>query len=65
MSAVEPESPASEKGLRRGDVILEVNQQPVPDVRAFNKASKNDPKGVLLLVRRGEAEIFVALKRDN
>lgn len=63
--AVKPESPASEKGLRRGDVILEVNHKSVSDVRTFNKASKSDPKGVLLLVRRGDAEIFVALKRRN
>ena len=62
---VKPESPASIAKLRRGDVILEVNQKPVPNVKAFNEATKSSSKGTLLLVRRGEAEIFVALKKKN
>jgi len=37
---VEPASPAGEAGLRRGDLILEVNQEPVKDVQSFIKKIK-------------------------
>jgi serine protease Do len=62
VSQVEPDSPADEAGIRRRDVILEVNQRPVANVREFSKALSGSDKGALLLVRRGEAEIFVAVK---
>ncbi len=62
---IEEDSAASEAGLRRGDVILEVNQKPVSDANAFEKAVKGAEKGALLLVRRGEAEVFVAVKRES
>jgi len=62
VSQVEPESPADEAGIRRRDVILEVNQRPVANVREFSQALSHSEKGALLLVRRGEAEIFVAVK---
>ena len=62
VAEVEPESPADEAGLRRRDVILEVNQHPVGNVEEFSKALSASKKGALLLVRRGEAEIIVAVK---
>ena len=63
VAAVEPGSAAESAGLRRGDVILEVNQSAVSDVGEFGAAMRGSEKGVLLLVRRGNAEIFVPLKR--
>ena len=59
---VEGDSPAAEAGMRRGDVILEVDQKPVSNVDEFRAALTDQPK-VLLLVRRGEATIFVAVKQ--
>ena len=64
ISGVEPGSPADEAGLRRGDVVLEVNQETVASVEDFRTALGAKPKGALLLVRRGDAEIFVPLKRE-
>ncbi len=64
VAGVESGSAADEAGLRRGDVILEVNRQAVDDADAYKTALKKVEKGknVLLLVRRGENTIFLALK---
>jgi serine protease Do len=64
VAAVEPGSPAAEKGLRPGDVITRVNQEAVANVAeaasALNAARERD-ETALLLVRRGDAQQFVAL----
>jgi len=65
VSGVEPGSISEGAGLRRGDVILEVNQAPVGDVAEFREALENSEKGALLLVSRGGSEIYVALKRPK
>jgi len=64
VTQVEGGAPASEAGLRRGDVILEVNRQGVKDVEAYKKALEAAGKGksLLFLVRRGENTIFLAVK---
>ena len=64
VAGVEPGSTGDDAGLRRGDVILEVNREPVKDVNAYRKALKGAGKGknVLFLVRRGDNSIFLALK---
>ena len=64
--SVEPGSPADEATppLRQRDVILEVNQSPVGDREDFERALDGvDPeKGALFLVRRGDHDLFVAVK---
>ena len=45
VTQVEPGGPAGEAGLRRGDVILEVNRKPVKDAAAYNKAVKAERQG--------------------
>jgi len=64
VSAVEPGSAAEEAGIRRGDVILEVDRKGVRNLDEYKKAIAGVRKGrgVLFLVRRGESTLFLALK---
>ncbi|MBI2996985.1 MAG: PDZ domain-containing protein, partial [Deltaproteobacteria bacterium] len=64
ITAVEPGSPGDEVGLRRGDVILEMDRKPIRSLADYQKAigKSKKGKGVLFLVRRGESTLFLALK---
>jgi len=65
IAGVDPDGPAAGKAIRAGDVIVEVNGAPVstPDevVDAVAKAGRGDRKHVLLLLRSGESNRFVAV----
>ncbi|HMD69038.1 MAG TPA: PDZ domain-containing protein, partial [Chitinivibrionales bacterium] len=62
VTEVDQASQAAGEGIQPGDVIQEVNRQPVASVKDFAKAAKAVKKdgSVLLLIRRGESSIFVA-----
>jgi serine protease Do len=64
VTAVEPGGSADEAGIRRGDVIVEVDRKPVRGVEDYRKAIGGSRKGrgILFLVRRGESTLFLALK---
>jgi serine protease Do len=62
VEGVAPASAASEAGIREGDVIVEVNRQPVNNLAQFQEAVKsNGNRPALLLVNRQGNEIFLAL----
>ena len=65
VSEVSPNSPAADKGIRAGDVIVEVAQEEVrtpQDVSAKLKAAKDaGRRSILLLVDRGGDLRFIAL----
>jgi serine protease Do len=67
ISAVRPGSSADEAGLKKRDVILEVNRQAVKDLGAYERMMKTNGKGktLLLLVKRDESTIFVPLKPES
>ncbi|HKX51857.1 MAG TPA: DegQ family serine endoprotease [Candidatus Binatia bacterium] len=64
VSAVEPGSAADEAGIRRGDVIVEIDRKPIRNLDEYKKsiATVRKGKGVLFLVRRGESTLFLALR---
>jgi serine protease Do len=60
---VRPDSPAAEAGLRRGDVIQEVNRRPVTNTAEFERAvSRAGKSTVLLLVNRSGSTLFIAIE---
>jgi len=60
VSDIDPSSPLADSGLRRGDVIQEVNHQPVRNVSELNEAIRKGGKSVLLLVNRQGSTLFIA-----
>ncbi len=60
---VNPSSNAAEAGLQQGDVIQEVNHQPVTSAQEFRRAMSSVQKDspVLLLVNRGGNTAYVAI----
>ena len=64
VSAVEPGSAADEAGIRRGDVLMEIDRRPIRNLDEYRKsvAAIKKGRGVLFLVRRGESTLFLALK---
>lgn len=66
VAGVQPGSPAHRAGIRRGDIILEVNSQPATSVKdvkgTIEKAEEDD--ALLLLVKRDRGSFFVALNKN-
>ena len=62
---VQPGSPADLVGIEPADVIREVNQRPVSNVKDFERAARQGRRGdrILLLVQRGDNAVFFAVKR--
>jgi serine protease Do len=57
---ISPSSPEASTGLRKGDVIQEVNHQPVKNVSQLNEAVHKSGKNPLLLVNRQGTTLFIA-----
>ena len=66
VAGVEPESPAAEADIRKGDVILEVDRQPVKNVEDFEQAMETakDRENTLFLIRRGDSNLFVVVRPE-
>jgi serine protease Do len=63
VTAVAPGSPAEEAGVRRGDVILEVDRYEVKNTAQLQERLEESDESTLLLVKRGDSTLFVPLKR--
>ena len=64
---IDVNSPAERAGLRAGDIIREINRNPVKDVRDFERLTNQliPNAGVLLLLNRGNATIFLSINAEN
>jgi serine protease Do len=59
---ISPSSPQADSGLRRGDVIQEVNHQPVKNVAQLQEAVHKAGSNPLLLVNRQGSTLFIAIQ---
>jgi serine protease Do len=67
VAGIDPGSRAAEAGLQRGDLILEVNRQPVGSVKDVleNIERSKDKDHLLLLVQRDSSKFFVPLEAQG
>ena len=63
VTRVDPAGNAAEAGIRQGDLIQEVNRQPVKTAAEFSAAiQKSGARPALVLVKRRNAVIYLTLK---
>jgi len=64
VSDVTAGQPAADAGIRRGDVISEIDRKPIANTADYNRAIGNIKAGrtVLFLIRRGGTTIYIAVK---
>ncbi len=61
VTKVDPDSKAAESGLKRGDVIQEVNHNPVRNTSDFESAMRQAKDATLLLVNRQGSTMYLAV----
>jgi serine protease Do len=61
VTKIDPNGAAADSGLKRGDVIQEVNRQPVKNAADFERAIRNSKDQALLLVNRQGNTLYVAV----
>jgi len=61
---VEPASPADEAGIKKGDIIKEIDRKQVNNFEDYNRIASTTKKNetVLLFVARGDKKFYVTLK---
>jgi Do/DeqQ family serine protease len=63
VTSVDPSGPAADAGIQRGDVIEQVNRQPVRSQADITSAlQRSGARPVLLLVNRGGTSIFLTVR---
>ena len=55
-------SPAWQTGLRKGDIITEVNQMATPDIAAFREALAADANKLVIKLHRGAAQLYIVVR---
>ena len=63
VTEVQPGSAAGSLGLQKGDVVLELNKQPIKTVGDFEKAAGRAGHSALLLVYRHGTTLYLAMRR--
>jgi len=63
ITQVQPDSPADEAGIRQGDIVQEVNRQPVKSASDFQNAVSQSSKSVLLLIQREDSTMYTVVEK--
>jgi len=64
VASVDPAGPAAAARLQPGDLIVEVDREPVRSVEQLRKKLEKTKETALLLVKRKDASVFVVLKAE-
>ncbi|MBU0676149.1 MAG: DegQ family serine endoprotease [Proteobacteria bacterium] len=64
ISNVAPDSPAAEAGIKRGEIVLEINQTPVRDLTQFKEILEGlkEDGSILFLLKRDDHARYVVVK---
>jgi len=67
ITAVAPDGPGEEAGFQPGDIVREINRQPVRNLADYRKimASAAHGRSILFLVQREDSSIFLALRKEE
>lgn len=67
VTGVQPGSPAAEAGIRRGDILVELEGEPIEGYEEFNKRLKEFSAGdtLLFLIDRKGSTLFITLKAEE
>jgi Do/DeqQ family serine protease len=66
VTRIDPNGSAAEAGIRQGDLIQEVNRQPVKTVAEFSAAmQRSGSKPALVLVKRRGGVVYLTLKANS
>jgi len=65
VTRVYPGGPSESRGLRAGDVILEVDRKPVTGGMDAEKKLRDAGDTTLLLIRRDDASLYLAIERQK
>ena len=62
ITEIDQASQAASEGIQEGDVIQEINKEPITSVKDFAKIMKNVKNGdnVMFLIRRGQSTMYIA-----
>ena len=61
VTSVAPDSPAAQRGLRAGDVIMAVNRRPVRSIRDLTEIASGN-RVLVLLVQRGDRRLMLPIR---
>jgi len=65
ISSVREGSPADEKGLRKGDLIQEVENKSIKNIRDYEETVKDAEDSILLRVKRDKQVWYEVIKREG
>jgi serine protease Do len=65
VTGIAPDGSAAEAGIRAGDIIQEINQNPIETVKEFQNAVRSAPTGSTLLfrVKRQDGSLFIPVEK--
>ena len=62
VNSVKTGSPAARIGLKKGDIILGANQQPIKNIAELRKILDSKPSVLALNVKRGDSTIYLLMQ---